>query len=58
MYYITGLVFSILLAVGSETVDFRVVWNKKNFDITFSLDEKISKLKLHLQTLIGTVSYF
>lgn len=36
-----------------ETVSFRVIWKKNNYDVTFGLDKKASQLKEHIQTLTG-----
>lgn len=38
---------------AEETVNFRVVWKKQTFEVTFGLDQKVSKLKEHVQTLTG-----
>lgn len=38
-------------AAVDETVSFRVVWKKNNYDVTFPLDQKASKLKEHIQKL-------
>ncbi|XP_064406813.1 ubiquitin domain-containing protein UBFD1-like [Halichondria panicea] len=40
-------------AENVETVNFRVVWKKTTYDVTFGLDEKAIKLKEHIQTLTG-----
>lgn len=37
----------------TECVDFRVVWKKNSYDVTFPLDEKAIKLKEHVETLTG-----
>ncbi|XP_071962356.1 ubiquitin domain-containing protein UBFD1-like isoform X2 [Antedon mediterranea] len=37
--------------VSSETVTFKLVYMKKNYDITFELDAKISQLKQKIQSL-------
>lgn len=34
-------------------VDFKVVFNKQKYDISFPLDNKVSALKTHIQTLTG-----
>ncbi len=39
--------------LGQECVDFRVVWKKINYDVTFPLDEKAIKLKEHIESLTG-----
>lgn len=36
-----------------ETVSFRAVWKKTNYDITFCVDDRIAKLKQHIQELTG-----
>ncbi|XP_077979697.1 ubiquitin domain-containing protein UBFD1-like [Glandiceps talaboti] len=40
-------------ATPKETVDFKVVYNKKKHDVTFGLDETVATLKLHIQTITG-----
>ena len=37
----------------AEKVDFKVIYNKKKFDVSFPIDSDIGALKAHLQTLIG-----
>lgn len=37
----------------AEEVDFKVIYNKKKYDITFPIDSDVGALKSHLQTLIG-----
>ena len=37
----------------SEYITFKAVWKKNNYDITFPVDDKIAKLKAHIQTLTG-----
>ena len=34
-------------------MNFRVVWKKRNYDVTFPLDQKALKLKEHIQKLTG-----
>ncbi|EDO35790.1 predicted protein, partial [Nematostella vectensis] len=36
-----------------EMVNFRVCWNKKNYDVTFDLDKSVDKLKEHIEELTG-----
>ena len=36
-----------------EMVDFKVVYNKQKYDINFALDDSVSSLKQHLETLTG-----
>lgn len=36
-----------------EKVDFKVVWKKNTYDVTFPLDERVDKLKEHINTLCG-----
>lgn len=36
-----------------ETVDFKVIFSKKKYDVTFPLDSDLGALKVHLQPLIG-----
>ena len=45
------ILFVFVLAAVDETVSFRVVWKKNNYDVTFPLDQKASKLKEHIQKL-------
>ena len=33
---------------------FKAVWKKNNYDITFSMDSKIAKLKEHIESLTGS----
>lgn len=37
---------------NKEKVDFKVVYNKKKFDVTFDLDDTIGALKVHLADII------
>ena len=37
-----------------ETVGFRVVWNKKNYEVTFPVDETADSLKQHIENLTGS----
>ncbi|KAK3091100.1 hypothetical protein FSP39_017109 [Pinctada imbricata] len=39
-----------------ETVDFKVVFNKQKYDVTFPLDETVANLKVHVQKLTGVPS--
>ena len=34
-------------------VEFKVVFNKRKFDVNFNLDSTIAQLKEHLHTIIG-----
>lgn len=36
-----------------ETASFRVVWNKKNYEVTFPVDETVDSLKQHIEKLTG-----
>jgi len=36
-----------------EKVDFKVIYNKKKYDVAFPIDSDVGALKSHLQTLIG-----
>lgn len=36
-----------------EKVDFKVIFNKQKYDVTFPTDETVAKLKSHIQTLTG-----
>lgn len=40
-------------SLPKETVDFKVVFNKKKYDVIFPLDDTISLLKNHIHTLTG-----
>ena len=40
-----------------ETVQFRVVWNKKHYEVAFALDESADNLKKHIERLTGTFIY-
>lgn len=35
------------------TLKFRVVWKKQTFEISFGAEQKVAKLKEHIQTLTG-----
>jgi hypothetical protein len=37
----------------AEKVDFKVIYNKKKFDVSFAVDSDVGALKSHLQSLIG-----
>ena len=39
--------------MAEDTVQFRVVWKKRNYEVTFPLDHKVAKLKEHIQQLTG-----
>ncbi|XP_061196217.1 ubiquitin domain-containing protein UBFD1-like [Saccostrea echinata] len=39
-----------------ETVDFKIVYNKQKYDVTFPTNDTIAKLKAHIQTLTGVPS--
>lgn len=39
-----------------ECVDFKVIYNKKKYDVNFPLDDTIGQLKLHLQDITGDFS--
>lgn len=43
------------VASGSpvEVVEFKVVWKKNTYDVSFPLDERVDKLKEHISTLCG-----
>ncbi|CAB3980708.1 Ubiquitin domain-containing UBFD1 [Paramuricea clavata] len=34
-------------------ISFRVVWNKKNYDVTFNANDTVENLKKHIETLTG-----
>lgn len=39
-----------------ETVEFKIVYNKQKYDVTFPTNETVTKLKAHVQTLTGVPS--
>ena len=41
-----------------NVVSFRVVWNKKNYDVTFNANESVGKLKKHIESLTGKRNKF
>ncbi|KAI8494966.1 ubiquitin domain-containing protein UBFD1-like isoform X1 [Branchiostoma floridae x Branchiostoma belcheri] len=42
-----------VLSEPKETIDFKVMWNKKKYDITFPLDDTVEMLKKHIHSLTG-----
>lgn len=38
------------------TVDFKVIFNKQKYDVTFPIEETVAKLKSHIETLTGVPS--
>lgn len=38
---------------GVEKVEFKVVWKKNTYDVSFPLDERVDKLKEHINSLCG-----
>ena len=36
-----------------EALNFRVVWKKQTFEVSFGAEQRVSKLKEHIQTLTG-----
>ena len=38
-----------------ETASFRVVWNKKNYEVNFPVDETADSLKQHIENLTGSL---
>lgn len=36
-----------------ETVDFKVIFNKQKYDVTFPVNNTIAKLKSHVESLTG-----
>ncbi len=42
--------------MAGEKIEFKVVYNKKKFDITFGCEETVGALKAHLQDVIGVPS--
>lgn len=45
-------------AKPKETVTFKVVFNKKKYDVTFALEDTVADLKTHLETLTGNMELF
>lgn len=43
-------------SIDMEMVEFKVVFNKKKYDITFGLDDTVGALKVHLQDIISVPS--
>lgn len=43
-------------ADAGELIDFKVVYNKKKYDISFGVEETVGALKAHLQDVIGVPS--
>lgn len=41
---------------AGERIDFKVVYNKKKYDISFGVEETVGALKAHLQDVIGVPS--
>ena len=41
-----------------ESASFRVVWNKKNYEVTFPVDETADSLKQHIENLTGLLLYW
>lgn len=41
---------------SGETASFRVVWNKKNYEVTFPVDETADSLKQHIENLTGLMT--
>ena len=39
-----------------ETVEFKVIFNKQKYDVTFPVDKTVLKLKEHVQTLTGSIN--
>ena len=44
-------------AADKETVDFKIIYNKKKFDVTFPLDDTVTSLRKHVETLTGYIAY-
>ena len=44
------------IAKESEKVDFKVVFNKKKYDVTFGMDDTVGALKVHLAEIISVPS--
>ena len=43
---------------SSETVDFKVIFNKQKFDVSMQVDSTIEQLKAKTQVLTGQNLYF
>jgi hypothetical protein len=39
--------------VPKERVDFKVIYSKNKYDVSFPLDSTVGELKQHLQDIIG-----
>jgi hypothetical protein len=39
--------------VPKESVDFKVIYSKNKYDVSFPLDSTVGELKQHLQDIIG-----
>lgn len=37
----------------AEAVEFKVIYNKMKYDVVFPLDETVSSLKMHIETITG-----
>ena len=46
-------IFNPYKSLLAEVVDFRIIWKKNTFNVTFPLDESVPKLKEHIHTLTG-----
>jgi hypothetical protein len=40
-------------ATPAEAVEFKVIYNKMKYDVVFPLDETVSSLKMHIETITG-----
>ena len=40
-------------STSGETTDFKMVWNKQNYNVTFELDKTVEDLKKHIEELTG-----
>lgn len=38
---------------GKDSIDFKVIYNKNKYDVTFALDSTVGELKVHLEDVIG-----
>ena len=38
---------------AEESLKFRVVWKKQTFEVSFGKEQKVAKLKEHIQKLTG-----
>ena len=49
------LIFMFSDQSSGECVDFKIIYNKQKFDVSFPLDKTASELKVHVQSLTGNL---